>query len=202
MVFEAPALPRTTSRRATPHRPAVPRLRAHAEVLERPPVRGPRRRHCALAPVSHAWRVRSVPRGHGRLAPACVAFRHWSSAPLHVSTASRPSPSSCRPCCYRATASAHPRAYKPPRSFSSRVRAALSPAVVRHWRRRGPCCSSRPLCQPTILNFSLAPTRASTHTGWPSIACIVPSPSRGGRATTTSPPAIAGGHSDPTCATN
>jgi hypothetical protein len=113
-VFEAPALPRTTSRRATPRRPAVPRLRAHTEAPERPPVRGPRRHHCALAPVTHAWRLRPVPRGHGRIAPAHGAFHHWPLAPPHVSTASRPSPSSCRPCCYQATASAHPRAYKTP----------------------------------------------------------------------------------------
>jgi hypothetical protein len=113
-VFEALALPRTASHRATPRRPAVPRLCAHAEAPERPPVRGPRHHHCVLVPVSHAYRLRPVPRGHGRLAPARAAFCHWSSAPLHVSTASRLSPSSCRPYCYRATTSAHPRAYITP----------------------------------------------------------------------------------------
>jgi hypothetical protein len=46
------ALPRTTSRRATPRRPAVPRLCAHAEAPERPPCRtraGLGRCHAATA---------------------------------------------------------------------------------------------------------------------------------------------------------
>jgi hypothetical protein len=58
---------------------AVPGPRAHAEVLELPPVRGPRRRHYALESMTHAWRFRPVPRGHNTLAPARAAFRHWPS---------------------------------------------------------------------------------------------------------------------------
>jgi hypothetical protein len=61
---------------------------------------------------------------------------------------------------------------KLPVSFSSCTRAALPPAAVRHWCRRRSCYSPHTFCQPATLSFSLAPTRASTHTGWPSLACI------------------------------
>jgi hypothetical protein len=58
-----------------------------------------------------------------------AAFRHWPSAPPHVATASRPFPSSCRPCNYRATASARPRAYKPPSFFLARPRQSPPHAI-------------------------------------------------------------------------
>jgi hypothetical protein len=85
-------------------------------------------RHYALAPVTHAWRRRLVPCGHGRLAPAGAAFRHWPSAPPHIATALRPSPSSRSPCNYRATASARPRAYKTPPLLSPRAPEAIAAA--------------------------------------------------------------------------
>jgi hypothetical protein len=106
--------------------------------------------YCALAPVTHTWRLRPVPRGHGRLAPARAASRHWPSAPPHVATASRPSPSSRRPCSYRATASARPGHIKPPSPFSSRARAH---------RRRPPLAP--PVSSPSCL--SPRPTRSSKH---------------------------------------
>jgi hypothetical protein len=168
MVFEAPALPRTTSRRATPRRLAVPRLCAHVEAPEWPPVRGPRRRHCALAPVTHEWRLRPVPRGHDRLALARAAFRHWSSALPHVATTSRPSPSYRRPCSYRTTASARPRAYKTPSPFSSPARANRH----RRWAHLLACPRDRPV----TLSSSLAHTWASNRAWWPSIADISPQP--------------------------
>jgi hypothetical protein len=70
-----------------------------------------------------------VPRGHGRLTPARAAFHHWSSAPPHAATASRPSPSSCRPCNYRATASARPRSYKTPLLSLARPSQPPPPAI-------------------------------------------------------------------------
>jgi hypothetical protein len=86
--------------------------------------------YCALAPVTHTWRLRPVPHGHDRLAPARAASRHWPSAPPHVATASRPSPSSRRPCSYRATTSARPRAYNTPFSFPLARPSQPSPPAI------------------------------------------------------------------------
>jgi hypothetical protein len=62
----------------------------------------------------------------------------------------------------------------PPCFLSSWARTTLPPAAVRHWRRQRSCYSTRALCQPATPSCSLAPTRASTSTGWPSLACIAP----------------------------
>jgi hypothetical protein len=58
--------------------------------------------------------------------------------------------------------------------FLARARAALPATAVCRWRRRRSCCSLHTFCQQATLSFSLAPTRASTRTGWPSLACIAP----------------------------
>jgi hypothetical protein len=95
-----------------------------------------------------------------------------------------------------------PRAYKTPlllflarpSSSATRRRPPLAPPTT--------LLLLSPLCQPTILSFSLAPTRASTRTGWPSIACIAPESEPRRPRHHCIAAGHAGGHSDPTCATN
>jgi hypothetical protein len=50
-----------------------------------------------LGPVTHAWMLRPVPRGHSTLAPARAAFRHWPSVGRTSPTASAPCRRHCRP---------------------------------------------------------------------------------------------------------
>jgi hypothetical protein len=101
-----------------PRRPAVPRLRAHAEEPGNPAVRGPCCHHCAPTANDACEGSRLVPHGLCSLTGERTAIPHWPPVCRTSPPPPRPCLSSYRPRRCVATASMRHRANKaPPASF-------------------------------------------------------------------------------------
>jgi hypothetical protein len=102
---------RALSRDVAPRAPrclAVPWLRAHAEALRNPAVRGPRRRHCAPMANDAREGSRPVPRSLCVLAGGRTAIPHWPPVRRTSPPHPRPCLSSCRPQrCVATTSTCH-----------------------------------------------------------------------------------------------
>jgi hypothetical protein len=94
-----------------------------------------------LGPVTRAWRLRPVPRGHSTLAPARAAFRHWPSAGRTSPIVSAPcrhhcSPRRCEQPPRRAPGAIKLPSFTPSRARAHRCRLPLASLVISLLRSR------------------------------------------------------------------